>query len=52
MGISMIVFSLILLMFFAYRGYSIIFIAPILAAFSILFQEKTIFYSKIIRPYR
>lgn len=30
MGISMIVFSLILLMFFAYRGYSIIFIAPIL----------------------
>lgn len=31
MGISMIVFSLILLMFFAYRGYSIIFIAPIFA---------------------
>ena len=31
MGIMMIVISLVLLMFFAYRGYSIIFIAPIFA---------------------
>ena len=31
MGITMIVLSLLLLMFFAYRGYSIIFIAPVFA---------------------
>ncbi|MGL5270085.1 MAG: GntP family permease [Selenomonadaceae bacterium] len=31
MGIAMIAISLVLLMFFAYRGYSIIFIAPIFA---------------------
>ena len=31
MGITMIVVSLVLLMFFAYRGYSIIFIAPLFA---------------------
>ena len=31
LGITMIVLSLALLIFFAYRGYSIIFIAPVFA---------------------
>ena len=36
MDISMIFISLILLMFFAYRGYSIIFIAPLFAVVAAL----------------
>ena len=31
MGLTMIILSLVLLIFFAYRGYSIIFIAPLFA---------------------
>lgn len=36
MGITMIMLSLLLLMFFAYRGYSIIFIAPVFAVVAAL----------------
>ena len=54
MGVTAIIISLILLMYFAYRGVSVIILAPILALFAVVFSGEAhlimAYYTQVFMP--